>query len=49
MFIFNLYNGPMSNLIYTTGTPRYVYISPYVTAFFMPPLEEKDFPIEDED
>jgi len=49
MFFFNLDNGPMSNLIMTTGSPRYIYMSPYITAFFLPPLEEKDVRPEEED
>lgn len=46
MFMFNFYNGPFSSLIMTMVSPRYVYINEYVTAFFLPPLMEKD--IEDD-
>ena len=42
MFMFNFYNGPYSQLIMTLGSPRYIYVNEYVTAFFLPPLPVED-------
>ena len=42
MFTFQFDRGLGRTLILTGSYPKYVYISPYVTAIFLPPLDERD-------
>jgi hypothetical protein len=38
----HLDRGNGSHLIITSSYPKYIYYSPYVTAIFLPPLDEEE-------